>query len=713
MLENFLEWVGKSRSRSIVFALTIGFLYFVLSMATLHLLLCLCGTKLDSKQTCLWLFALAEVLFLLAAIRLSLCSFNEIALKGQESLSDLLEILAAKPKKSSYNWQGGISIVNSVLSWLICLLRRASVLQFSKFIYRETYKDPTEPDIKHINIPPVLQESYIAVWAVFLIIQISMGLNCSFVYGLNAYFLIESTTWILYYGVFRRFFEKEYETYHELEHLHLILFMIPLQAIAYAACLMNTNASTNNTTWCKVMPVLLGQADEDMIIPGIFGFLYSAIVISMVIRSFPDEKVKPGNPSTMIIGAGNVVRNLLMPALMQRMENIGQNKKIRIYSKETIENIPEQWNLSGKTEIKNIFSLIVETKEEDFKNAVAWIETPSDTHLYYLELLKKQVGFIAMEKPIVSNMNDLILLKDFISSENRKKVFFLSYYILEKALPLTFLARPRDFYLKYFKDTEILEKYYQMFLTAGHLKSIIIELVEDKDERHLPAGGQLIETFIHHCLIASLFAGLPDTWEINEFENSDPNNTARSKIHLHALGAQGEEITLDLIKGFDEKHHKKTQRAELVFDNAVIKANFIAKTAEITSTSTGESVKVGLADEYLGRYAVQCDMVYRVYADHTDPSDIDGLYHQIEVLEWMLSGRLEKTEKKWKIKRGTKITYYQLFYGVNDEKTSFYSVHVCGHCIFCQLRRQQLIVRRRFSIRLRKAGRQMLPEQNL
>ncbi len=652
MPKNFIEWVRKSRSRSIVFGLTAGFLYFVLSMATLHLLLCLCGTKLDSKQTCLWLFALAEVLFLLAAIRLSLCSFNEIALKGKESLSNLLEILAAKPKKSSYNWQGGISIVNSVLSWLICLLRRASVLQFCKFIYRKTYKDPTEPDIKHINIPPLLQESYIAVWAVFLIIQISMGLNCSFVYGLNAYFLIESTTWILYYGVFRRFFEKEYEIYHVLEHLPLILVMIPLQAVAYAACLMNINANTN-ITWCKVMPVLLGQADENMIIPGIFGFLYSAIVISMIIRSFPDEKVKPANPSTMIIGAGNAVRNLLMPALTQRMENIGQNKKIRIYSKETIENIPEQWNLSGETfkgfptKTENIFNLI-RTKEEDFKDAVVWIETPSDTHLYYLELLKKRAGFIAMEKPIVSNINDLILLKDFISSENRKKVFFLSYYILEKALPLTFLARPRDFYLKYFKDTGILEKYYQMFLTAGHLKSIEVELVEDKDERHLPAGGQLIETFIHHCLIASLFAGLPDTWDVRKFNNPDPTDTANSRINLFALGSQGEKIELNLIKGFDEKHPAKKQHARLVFDNAVIEADFVARTAKITSTSTGESVKVGLADEYAGRYAVQCDMVYRSYADHIDPSDIDGLYHQIEVLEWMLSGRLGKTEKNGK-----------------------------------------------------------------
>lgn len=644
MPKNFLEWVGKSKSRSIVFGLTIGFLHIILSLKFFLIF----WEEISKAYNIDWgWLPVAEVVFLLVAILLSLCCFNQIVLKGKESLSNLLEILAAKPKKSSYNWQGGISIVNSVLSWLICLLRRASVLQFCKFIYRETYKDPTEPDIKHINIPPLLQESYIAVWGILLIVQVSRGLSSSFTCILNVYFLIESTTWILYYGVFRRFFEKKYKTYHELEHLPLILLMIPLQAVAYAACLMNINANTN-ITWCKVMPVLLGQAKEDMIIPGIFGFLYSAIVISMVIRSFPDEKVKPANPSTMIIGAGNAVRHLLMPALTQRIKNIGQNKKIRIYSKENIENIPEQWNLTGETEIKNIFSLIVETKEEDFKDVVVWIETPSDTHLYYLELLKKRAGFIAMEKPIVSNINDLILLKDFISSENRKKVFFLSYYILEKALPLTFLARPRDFYLKYFKDTGILEKYYQMFLTAGHLKSIIIELVEDKDERHLPAGGQLIETFIHHCLIASLFAGLPDTWDVRKFNNPDPTDTANSRINLFALGSQGEKIELNLIKGFDEKHPAKKQHARLVFDNAVIEADFVARTAKITSTSTGESVKVRLADEYAGRYAVQCDMVYRSYADHIDPSDIDGLYHQIEVLEWMLSGRLGKTEKNGK-----------------------------------------------------------------
>ena len=114
------------------------------------------------------------------------------------------------------------------------------------------------------------------------------------------------------------------------------------------------------------------------------------------------------------------------------------------------------------------------------------------------------------------------------------------------------------------------------------------------------------------------------------------------------MGSQGEKIELNLIKGFDEKHPAKKQHARLVFDNAVIEADFVARTAKITSTSTGESVKVRLADEYAGRYAVQCDMVYRSYADHIDPSDIDGLYHQIEVLEWMLSGRLGKTEKNGK-----------------------------------------------------------------
>lgn len=289
MLKNLFKKLWKSKTFSIILGLIMGFSYILLSLKFFQLL----WDKITKACNIDWCWLpVAEVVFLLLTIRLLLCTCNQICSKGQKSFSDLLEMLANKPDKSSYNWKGNYSIFNFILFWLIRGLRLVSALQFAKLIFRSPFKDQdANKNKERPDVPPLFQELYFTVWGILLIVQVSRGISSSFTCILNAYFLIESTTWILYYGVFRRFFEKKYKTYHELEHLPLILLMIPLQAIAYAACLMNINANTN-ITWCKVMPVLLGQAKENMIIPRIFGFLYSAIVISMVIRSFPDEKTK-------------------------------------------------------------------------------------------------------------------------------------------------------------------------------------------------------------------------------------------------------------------------------------------------------------------------------------------------------------------------------------------------------------------------------------
>ncbi|MBR4532524.1 hypothetical protein IKO70_08970 [bacterium] len=269
-----------------------GFVYIFLSLKFFQLL----WDKISEAYDIDWCWLpVAEVLYLLViilGIMFLAWGCNQIFSEDKKSFSDLLEMLANKPDKSSYDWKGNYSIFNFILFWLIRGLRLVSALQFAKLIFRSPFKDQdANKNKERPDVPPLFQELYFTVWGILLIVQVSRGISSSFTCILNAYFLIESTTWILYYGVFRRFFEKKYKTYHELEHLPLILLTIPLQAVAYAACLMNINANTN-ITWCKVMPVLLGQAKENMIIPGIFGFLYSAIVISMVIRSFPDEKTK-------------------------------------------------------------------------------------------------------------------------------------------------------------------------------------------------------------------------------------------------------------------------------------------------------------------------------------------------------------------------------------------------------------------------------------
>ena len=76
----------------------------------------------------------------------------------------------------------------------------------------------------------------------------------------------------------------------------------------------------------------------------------------------------------------------------------------------------------------------------------------------------------------------------------------------------------------------------------------------------------------------------------------------------------------------------------MTFDNGRIIADFVKKEATIIKNdSKGKEVRIGVSRKYKGPYEVQCDMVYRCYLNQIDPSNLDGLFHQTEVLDWLLN----------------------------------------------------------------------------
>ena len=136
---------------------------------------------------------------------------------------------------------------------------------------------------------------------------------------------------------------------------------------------------------------------------------------------------------------------------------------------------------------------------------------------------------------------------------------------------------------------------------------------------------------------------VPSTWTVRNFIEQDTE--AQFRMQMSALGERGEEIELLLIKGFDDEHPGKTQRADFVFKHGTLTADFDDRSAVITGTDIGESACIEVSSLYRGPYEIQCDMVYECYANGIDPSGLDGLYHQIEVLEWLLDfkNRRKKT----------------------------------------------------------------------
>lgn len=619
------------------------------------LLLCHFGMPFKATAEYIGVIVFMEIISIYIFVSLLSALLARKAKKGGKSL---LESVAGEPACSNWCWQGGHSFFTWFILWVVRKMRQVSALQLAKAFARRSAKKSNAPENIDVgstrsNVFPFFQEFYVLLWCVFLSLQVFLGGAKFFVFvALDVYFIVESTTWILYYSVFRRFFEENYSVYHVMEHLPVILFMIPFQAIAYSlACMYGENGISEH--W-SILPVLLGQASEHYVIFSIMGFIYSAIVVSMIVSTFPVERVKASIPKTYIIGAGAVVKDRLLPALDDRIERLGKDRvgDISVYTKEAGELICEEHTDSeGRRrkvyvfhdvitekpvkskrvyELKSIYQLI----KQGAKNAVAWIETPSDTHLYYLELLKGSAAFIVVEKPMVCSRNDLVAMREIVSSDYRSRIFFLSYYILEKALMLTFLRRPNSFYLRYF-DEKVMGKFYQAYLELGKLKRITVEIIEGADQRHLPNGGQLVETFVHNCLIASLFAGLPDTWKGVSIKKSDDD----ANIELKAAGEFGEEIYLVLIK---KGGYETRQFAKLEFEEGCIEADLYNRKASVRRVR-GDIVELNVMEMYKERYAILCDMVYECYFNQIDPSRIDGLYHQVEVLEWFLTSPIFKS----------------------------------------------------------------------
>jgi hypothetical protein len=102
---------------------------------------------------------------------------------------------------------------------------------------------------------------------------------------------------------------------------------------------------------------------------------------------------------------------------------------------------------------------------------------------------------------------------------------------------------------------------------------------------------------------------------------------------LDATGEFGERIHLHLLKEGDDDRNKK-QCATLRFENGSIEADFDKRTTTMCKGANTVILKVD--ENYQNAYDIQCDMVYECYFNQLDPSGFDGLYHQVEVLEWLL-----------------------------------------------------------------------------
>ena len=536
--------------------------------------------------------------------------------------------ISTMPSRNALKWAGReVSILSSILLWTLWLCRLLSLLQISKLIFRKVAKwlkkSTTDEKSTRINVPPMFCELYFIAWFVFLLLGYWLGLSGPVVMGFTLYYLFESIVWVLYYTVFRRFFEENYSIYHELEYLTVLILVIPSQALGFA--------NLYNLGFLDVLAGLLGAGSDS--IPGgvqMLGALFMAIVISMIISAFPAEMVKKQEQKSkmFVIGCGDVVRERLYPALIKT----GVADSVSVCD---LSSNPQKVGYCQYFDSQQDICDSIIKKARD--NSVLWIETPSHTHVPYLEsLLNSKASLIVVEKPICVSPDDIKRVQALLDDEdNRNRTFFLSYYVLEKALPLYYFEHTNTNFLKYLdiSDKDVLQNRRVLLGTLDHVEVDIIEGADTRDWVQSPDhGGQLLETFIHNMLIASIFCGLPQDWTNTVLSKSAPEDPV-TRIKLSASSGHTR-IDLHMAKNAPAEEHRRCAR--LVYANGVVDADFDTKSIKVHFNHIDADITISVKKKYTEKYHIVTDLAKRVNDGACYTEDVDGLRNQLKVIEWLL-----------------------------------------------------------------------------
>ncbi len=240
------------------------------------------------------------------------------------------------------------------------------------------------------------------------------------------------------------------------------------------------------------------------------------------------------------------------------------------------------------------------------------------------------------------------MLKNLMGNDQWKKVFCLSYYYQEKALPLTYLYNPMTFYEKYIQLPHHKSRYdiLASFRKLGKVKNIKLFLFEQQDDREWVKddhyGGQYIETFIHIALLNKLILGsdtpLEDLqWEIGDYEKEKKSSYIICK-------GKTEETQFELHMG--KFVNSKNRGGTISYENGEINIDFETTTCKCTFPENSSlDFELTLKPKWFTKYSIQLDMAERCFIENIPPSTVDGSLLQIKTLEWLFNNDLSNAHR--------------------------------------------------------------------
>ena len=575
------------------------------------------------------------------------------------NLRKWIDKVAGIPPKSVWLWSDRQSFLTKIIVYVFVSLRLLSPLQWFKLGHRKwfNYGVTGDHDQKRVNFHAQHTELYFIFFlCVFLALRLLIPSNVNALVKPVIFILtLETFTWIAYYLFWRNYAEPRFTLYSPAEYLVLFPIVITIQIIGLSFLL-------GMPTPDILKSYFIGSDDAVWQLQ-ILGTFYVVIVIANLRSMTPATNFKNSN-TINIIGCGDVVLNRLIPGILNSDLNI-EHQHLTVYSidpsdQERLRAFPEYRKIafncpSGSIEEKQ--SKIV--KECISHASPVIIATPSDSHYYYLTKLIAANLPVICEKPLVRFKPEIThIIKN--AQDYRGNLFALSYYTLEKALPLTYFLQLNTTHkplleFKYqFRDaidtdnTLILE----IQENLGKLTGIELYLLEGVERS--PDGNNrkwterqnehAYETMLHLVLLAHKILGHYE-FDIQTMDfdcvrgcrekQSDEKPTTYLQLDNDEQSKTNKHIPLIKLAAGKYVPPHLTQRGGILrFEDGYIELNFDLKTLK---AYIGPNCVLEIKNKYIGNYMTLSMLMNFFLQSGYEGVRFDEFEDQIEVLKWMSS----------------------------------------------------------------------------
>ena len=517
-------------------------------------------------------------------------------------LLEAAQKVSTRPVASSYVWGGRRSPLAFAVFHTAFALRLFSPLQWIKYAVRrrEAAKPPTT-NLRQ-DFPAAYTEWYfIGLLAVAYGAHLARGHLHSVLPGpltdalcvLGWLLLTECVVWTLYYLMLRAFVERYYTIFHPAEYVLMFPLLIVVQVF------LVSDVTGRGIT--GMLQAFIGNpraGDRFGTTLAVVGFVYLGVAITVVLSSHPGIATRPAQ-TLSVIGAGDVTVNRILPAL----RTLGyQHGGITISSVDDPETPAARAALAGRAQLRiTAPDQVLATALREHAPTV--IASPTYAHFPQLVALAAAGIPFAVEKPISGSRAERAVLRSE-GKDLMRNGFALSYYSLEKALPLTYFLRPLPVYAPFLTAGEpgMLggEAMHAVREGLGPVRSMRVDLLEGASRS--PSGharlwtevpGTLhpfVETTVHPLLLMRHVTGPgPVRWTRCGLGRYGPRaDRVRAETGqeiaptwLEATGtSNGVDLHLRVAKHVPE--HMALRRAVVEYANGTVVCDFDTRRAEFT-----------------------------------------------------------------------------------------------------------------------------------